>query len=149
MVVILVIVCNGYKMPHTEIIYRKIWYNIMIMFSICWYFKIGVAVCCSIKLKHFVDYWYIRDEVKYLFVLFLPMSLIMQADVFAMYFVDGYFTGIFGVVAILWTLISWYISTVWVYNQNELKRKKDNANTRDKQVGEQVELGTALQDARS
>ena len=107
-------------------IYDEIWYTLMAIFTVSWCIKTGIAMYCIVKLWYFIDYWHIRSEVKYIFISMTMLITLMVLDVFISYIIDGYESGIYGIISIFWIVLSWYLTVVWVYKINEKKIHHQN-----------------------
>ena len=91
-----------------------------------WFARFVVVLICICKLGKFVDYWDIRKEFKYLSIVLLSCITVGMIALKLSHHNGFEASSVFPIItSSVWSVCSWYISTIWVTTRHKQKLNKN------------------------
>lgn len=127
-------------LPYNQENFQIANYYINIILFGAWIVRFIVLLLCFRKLKMFMDYYYIRDELKCMAIVLLSCMCVGMIGIYLGPSIRWkHSTSVTTFTNTIWQTSSWYLSTIWV------KKKNDDKNSDAKKTRFRSESSTATE----
>ena len=121
-------------LPYNKVAFKMVQSFANSVLFVTWILRFIVLFLCFHKLKRFIDYYYIRDELKYMTIVLILCMTIGLIGVFIGKFIliDHEWSELSSTPIYtnsIWQASSWYLSTIWVKKINTSRSQKTIANS--------------------
>ena len=143
--IITVIIVLLFGLPYNKDNFQTAYYYINLCLFGFWILRFIVLLLCFRKLKKFIDYYHIRDELKYMTIVLLSCMCIGMIGIYLGSLMDWHHSSsVTTFTNSIWQASSWYLSTIWVKKRNAGSNLSIRNATRSPSVSRRRSIGSII-----
>lgn len=143
-IIIILFIVIFVSFPYSDINFSLSISYVITFLSLFWFIFFIFLIYCILKLKNFIDYWEIRNELKYLcynaYICTIIVIFLLLFSYLFNFYIAVMLSGMYGIA----TIITWYISIIFVNNINQNRINTNKIKTCKITIDEMLENETCM-----